>query len=46
MNGAKYVGHWENDLQHGSGVESWPDGSRYDGEYSRGVKEGYGKYLW
>ena len=29
---------WENDKQHGQGVETWPDGAIYEGEYFEGKK--------
>lgn len=28
-NGAKYKGQWKNDMRHGYGVQSWPDGAKY-----------------
>jgi hypothetical protein len=28
-----YEGEWKDDLQHGRGVETWTDKSRYEGEY-------------
>jgi len=28
------------------GVETWPDGSRYEGDYVDGKKEGNGKFYW
>ena len=31
--GAKYEGYWEEDKQHGQGLETWPDGARYEGQY-------------
>ncbi|XP_032381753.1 ankyrin repeat and MYND domain-containing protein 1 isoform X2 [Etheostoma spectabile] len=30
----------------GLGVQEWPDGSRYEGEYVNGFKHGRGKYTW
>lgn len=33
---------WENDKQHGDGIENWPDNARYDGQYSEGKKHGRG----
>ena len=33
MDGAKYVGDWEEDKQHGIGNETWPDGAVYEGKY-------------
>ena len=26
-------GYWEEDKQHGQGLETWPDGARYEGQY-------------
>lgn len=30
IGGARYEGEWKNDLQHGQGVEVWPDGAKYE----------------
>ncbi|KAE8293896.1 Ankyrin repeat and MYND domain-containing protein 1 [Larimichthys crocea] len=30
----------------GLGVQEWPDGSRYEGEFVNGFKHGRGKYSW
>ncbi|XP_076577750.1 ankyrin repeat and MYND domain-containing protein 1 isoform X2 [Chaetodon auriga] len=30
----------------GLGVQEWPDGSRYEGEFVDGLKHGRGKYTW
>lgn len=30
--------------QHGFGVETWPDKSRFEGLYQEGQKEGFEKY--
>lgn len=35
-----------NDLQSGYGVEIWADGSKYEGFYENGKKDGQGKYEW
>jgi hypothetical protein len=37
-NGTKYEGMWLEDLQHGQGLETWPDGSSYQGNYFQGKK--------
>jgi len=37
---------WKDDLQDGKGIEVWKDGSKYDGQYKYGNKEGYGEYYW
>ena len=34
----------EADLQDGEGVESWADGSLYEGQYAAGMKHGQGAY--
>ena len=36
---------WKDDLQEGYGIETWSDGSRYEGYYKAGKKHGNGKYL-
>ena len=38
LDGTKYVGAWVNDKQHGKGIEIWPDGACYEGEYIEGEK--------
>jgi len=43
VNGAKYEGQWREDLQDGFGIEIWTDGSRYEGYYKFGKKDGRGK---
>lgn len=30
----------------GDGVESWADGSSYNGAFKNGMKEGFGVYTW
>lgn len=35
----------KNNLKHGIGVENYPDGSVYTGEYCGGQKSGKGKYI-
>ena len=30
------------DKQEGRGIETWPDGARYEGEYKEGKKHGQG----
>ena len=27
-------------------MERWPDGSKFEGNYSQGVKQGIGKFTW
>jgi len=33
-------------LQHGKGTEELEDGSKYEGEFRDGKKQGYGVYEW
>jgi len=40
INGAKYIGEWVDDKQEGKGVETWPDGAKYEGMYKYGKKDG------
>ena len=39
-NGMVYDGEWKNDLRHGFGVLTWPDGRKYEGDYKEGLKDG------
>jgi hypothetical protein len=36
--GTTYQGQFENDLQHGFGLEGWPDRSRFKGQFVLGKK--------
>lgn len=38
----RFKGFWKDDKQHGHGVEEWPDGAKYVGEYFEGAKNGKG----
>ena len=31
---ARYEGGWQDDQQHGFGVEDWVEGARFEGEYN------------
>jgi hypothetical protein len=45
--GAIYEGDWIEDRQEGYGVESWPDGTKYEGCFVDGLKHGRGKLqMW
>ena len=52
--GTKYIGEWKNNVHHGYGnfyilnigIETWEDGSQFEGNYIDGRKEGKGKFLW
>ena len=34
--GRKYVGEFQNDLKHGHGIYSWPNGKKYEGNWKEG----------
>ncbi|XP_030228460.1 ankyrin repeat and MYND domain-containing protein 1 [Gadus morhua] len=34
------------DMRQGHGVQEWPDGSRYEGEYLNGLRHGPGRFTW
>ena len=38
--GARSIGFWKDDIQCGKGNETWADGSRFDGDYKDGKKDG------
>ena len=38
--GSTYKGGWANDLREGDGIETDASGSRYEGTYKNGVKDG------
>ncbi len=38
--------HSGQERRQGFGVQEWPDGSRYEGEFVNGFKHGKGKYTW
>ena len=42
--GAKYEGEYQNDLKHGRGKYTYPNGDIYDGEWSEGKRHGKGLY--
>jgi hypothetical protein len=42
-----YLGEWRNDKMDGQGVLiDFESGTRYDGEFKDGQKEGKGKLIW
>ena len=36
----------KNGLQHGQGIETFPDGAKYEGQFVNGKKHGIGKNTW
>jgi hypothetical protein len=41
-----YDGKWKDDTREGMGVETYPDGSKFQGNFLGGVKSGYGVFDW
>lgn len=37
LNGPKYTGQFFNDKQEGYGIETWPDGAKFEGKYFQGI---------
>ena len=44
--GAKYVGEWRDDKQHGQGTFTFPDGEKYVGEWRDNKQHGQGTYTF
>jgi hypothetical protein len=44
-NGGTYVGDFDEDLMHGNGCFTMPDGSEYVGEFFEGVQHGDGMII-
>mmetsp|Transcript_100999 Transcript_100999/g.159706 ORF Transcript_100999/g.159706 Transcript_100999/m.159706 type:complete len:215 (-) Transcript_100999:9-653(-) len=42
----QYDGQWKDDMQHGSGAQTWSDGRSYKGEFCQGKFSGKGKMEW
>ena len=42
----KYEGFWDRDNKHGKGITTYPDQSVFVGELKKGIKHGFGKYVW
>eukprot|EP00919_Chromeraceae_sp_WS-2016_P063815 GHVR01151030.1.p1 GENE.GHVR01151030.1~~GHVR01151030.1.p1 ORF type:complete len:107 (-),score=28.69 GHVR01151030.1:193-513(-) len=36
-----YEGQWKGKMKHGYGVQSWPDGSKYEGKWANDVASGH-----
>ena len=43
-NGAVYKGQWLGQMKHGFGVQTWPDGARYEGFWKYNKACGRGKF--
>lgn len=43
---SSYTGYWKNGKMHGKGLYRWnnSEGTKFDGNYENGLKEGTGKY--
>ena len=39
-NGAVYKGYLENGMRHGPGLQVWPDGAKYEGDWRRNKANG------
>tara|TARA_B100001123_G_C15301358_1_gene1021156 strand:- start:49 stop:1317 length:1269 start_codon:yes stop_codon:yes gene_type:complete len=44
--GAEYVGDFKNNMPHGQGTFTSPEGEKYYGEWNFGKNEGYGTKIW
>lgn len=42
--GAKYEGEYQNDVKHGRGKYTYPNGDVYNGEWNEGKRHGKGLY--
>lgn len=43
MNGDSYVGEYKFGKPDGTGVYSWHQGGKYEGDFKNGIRSGYGK---
>jgi hypothetical protein len=43
LDGASYIGMWEDGSKHGKGRYRWAGGKVYEGEWVNGQQQGYGK---
>ena len=41
-----YEGYWYMDQRHVFGLNQWPSGATYEGEYDHGKNQGYGVYTF
>jgi len=42
----QYEGQWQQDMQHGTGHQTWNDGRVYDGQFDAGKFSGQGRMVW
>ena len=40
-----YLGEMLGKMRHGFGVQTWPDGTKYEGEFKYNKAQGKGKYF-
>lgn len=45
-NASMCVGQWTDNLLDGYGIERWPDGSVFVGDFCKGEKHGRGRFVW
>lgn len=43
-NGFIITGYMKDNMRHGQGVQVWPDGAKYEGEWSKNQANGKGKF--
>lgn len=41
-----YIGLWEDNVKQGIGIEIWPQGSFYKGEFINNKRQGLGSFFW
>ena len=41
-----YTGSRQDNVPHGKGTMTWPDGRKYSGDWKNGKHHGYGTYSW
>ena len=44
--GIVYKGQVKNSFKHGKGVQTWPNGAKYEGDWDRDKMCGSGKYYY
>jgi hypothetical protein len=44
MLNSTFIGYMKDGMRHGHGVQVWPDGARYEGEWSKNQANGKGKF--